>query len=140
MLLFCCLLRYCIFCNKIQGGIYGKKIIYGQPYAHEKRLLYYVSTIINDYFTATADDFSQSKLSQYINKLKTIKECLATMVDFSKMLYDAGINDGRKEGKAEGKTKEKLATVNLILALGKSLQEIVLIIDLHLAKVKELQA
>lgn len=62
------------------------------------------------------------------------------MVDFSKMLYDAGINDDRKEGKAEGKTKEKLATVNLILALGKSLQEIVLIIDLHLAKVKELQA
>lgn len=100
MLLFCCLLRYCILSNKIQVGIYGKKIIYWQPYAHEKRLLYYVSTIINDYFTADADDFSQCKLSQYINKLKTIKDGLATMDDFSKMLYDAGINDGRKEGKA----------------------------------------
>lgn len=62
------------------------------------------------------------------------------MDDFSKMLYDAGINDGRKEGKAEGKTKEKFANINLMLALGKSLQEIVLIIDLPLVKVQELQA
>lgn len=72
----------------------------------------YINAEVNDnsdiaqlmqYFkTAKADDFSQGKLSQCITNLKTTKEGLATMDNFSKQIYDAGINDGRKEGKAEG--------------------------------------
>ena len=58
------------------------------------------------------------------------------MDEFSKKLYDASINDGR----AEGETKEKFATVKRMLSLGKSLQDIVLCTDLPLAKVQELQA
>ena len=34
---------------------------------------------------------------------KTAKEGLATIDNFSKQIYEAGINDGRAEGLAEGK-------------------------------------
>ena len=108
--------------------------------------MYYINAEINDnsaiaqlmqYFkTAKADDFSQGSLSKRINYLKETKEGLTTMDEFSKKLYDAGINDGR----AEGETKEKFATVKRMLALGKSLQDIALSTDLPLAKVQELQA
>ena len=72
--------------------------------------------------------------------MKETKEGLTTMDEFSKKLYDAGINDGRAEGRAEGETKEKFATVKRMLALGKSLQDIALSTDLPLSKVQELQA
>lgn len=84
-------------------------------------------------------DFSQGKLSQCIINLKTTKDGLATMDNFSKQIYDAGINDGRKEGKTEGKTEEKFATAKRMLALGKSLQDIILITDLPMSKIQELQ-
>ena len=57
------------------------------------------------------------------------------MDNFSKQIYDAGINDGRKEGK----TEEKFATAKRMLALGKSLQDIILITDLPMSKIQELQ-
>ena len=60
----------------------------------------YINAEVNDnsdiaqlmqYFkTAKADDFSQGKLSQCITNLKTTKEGLATMDNFSKQIYDAG--------------------------------------------------
>lgn len=88
-------------------------------------------------------DFSQGKLSQCIINLKTTKDGLATMDNFSKQIYDAGINDGRKEGKAEGKTEgkteEKFATAKRMLALGKILQDIILITDLPMSIIQELQ-
>ena len=63
------------------------------------------------------------------------------MDDFSKMLYDAGINDGRKEGLAEGETKEKFATVKRMLKRGKSsLDEIAEDTELPLATIKQIQA
>ena len=61
------------------------------------------------------------------------------MDNFSKQIYDAGINDGRKEGKAEGRAQEKFATAKRMLALGKSLQDIILITDLPMSKIQELQ-
>ena len=113
--------------------------------------MYYINAEINDnstvaqlmqYFkTANANDFSQGKLSQCINKLKTTKEGLATMDDFSKMLYDAGINDGRKEGVVEGKNEEKFATVKRMLKRGKSsLNEIAEDTELPLATIKKIQS
>ena len=62
------------------------------------------------------------------------------MDEFSKKLYDAGMNDGIAKGEAKGETKEKFATVKRMLALGKDLQDIALSTDLPLAKVQELQA
>ena len=62
------------------------------------------------------------------------------MDEFSKKLYDAGMNEGMAKGEAKGETKEKFATVKRMLALGKSLQDIALSTDLPLAKVQELQA
>ena len=108
--------------------------------------MYYINAEVNDnsaiaqlmqYFkTAKADDFSQGNLSKRINYLKETKEGLTTMDEFSKKLYDAGMNEGR----AEGETKEKFATVKRMLALGKSLQDIALSTDLPLSKVQELEA
>ena len=69
--------------------------------------MYYINAEINDnsaiaqlmqYFkTAKADDFSQGSLSKRINYLKETKEGLTTMDEFSKKLYDAGINEGKFE-------------------------------------------
>ena len=73
--------------------------------------MYYINAEVNDnsaiaqlmqYFkTAKADDFSQGNLSKRINYLKETKEGLTTMDEFSKKLYDAGMNEGRAEGKFE---------------------------------------
>ena len=43
------------------------------------------------------------------------------------------------EGKAEGRAQEKFATAKRMLALGKSLQDIILITDLPMSKIQELQ-
>ena len=117
--------------------------------------MYYINAEVNDnsaiaqlmqYFkTAKADDFSQGNLSKRINYLKQTKEGLTTMDEFSKKLYDAGINDvrakGRAEGRAEGETKEKFATVKRMLKRGKSsLTEIAEDTELPLATVQQIQA
>ena len=64
-----------------------------------------IAQLMQYFATADAGDFSQGKLSQCINNLKTTKEGLATMDNFSKQIYEAGINDGRAEGLAEGKAE-----------------------------------
>ena len=113
--------------------------------------MYYINAEVNDnsaiaqlmqYFkTAKADDFSQGNLSKRINYLKQTKEGLTTMDEFSKKLYDAGINDGRAKGRAEGETKEKFATVKRMLKRGKSsLTEIAEDTELPLATVQQIQA
>ena len=63
------------------------------------------------------------------------------MDNFSKQIYEAGINDGRAEGKAEGETKEKFATVKRMLKRGKSsLADIAEDTDLPLDTIKKIQA
>ena len=113
--------------------------------------MYYINAEVNDnsaiaklmqYFkTAKADDFSQGSLSKRINYLKETKEGLTTMDEFSKKLYDAGMNDGRAEGRAEGETKEKFATVKRMLKRGKSsLADIAEDTDLPLTTVQQIQS
>ena len=75
-----------------------------------------IAQLMQYFSTAAADDFSQGKLSQCINNLKTTKEGLTTMDHFSKQIYEAGINDGRAEGLAEGKAesiKNLMSTMNV---------------------------
>ena len=63
------------------------------------------------------------------------------MDNFSKQIYEAGINDGRAEGKAEDETKEKFATVKRMLKRGKSsLADIAEDTDLPLDTIKKIQA
>ena len=52
----------------------------------------------------------------------------------------AGRTEGMAEGKAEGRAQEKFATAKRMLALGKSLQDIMLITDLPMSKIQELQS
>lgn len=47
---------------------------------------------------------------------------------------------GFDEARAEGKAQEKFATAKRMLALGKSLQDIMLITDLPMSKIQELQS
>ena len=50
-----------------------------------------------------------------------------------------GRAEGKAEGRAEGRAQEKFATAKRMLALGKSLQDIMLITDLPMSKIQELQ-
>lgn len=47
---------------------------------------------------------------------------------------------GFDEARVEGKAQEKFATAKRMLALGKSLQDIMLITDLPMSKIQELQS
>ena len=47
---------------------------------------------------------------------------------------------GFDETRAKGKAQEKFATAKRMLALGKSLQDIMLITDLPMSKIQELQS
>ena len=51
-----------------------------------------------------------------------------------------GVAQGLAEGEAKGEANEKFATAKRMLALGKSLQEIMLITALPMSKIQELQA
>ena len=51
-----------------------------------------------------------------------------------------GLAQGLAEGEAKGEAQEKFATAKRMLALGKSLQDIMLITDLPMNKIQELQA
>ena len=50
-----------------------------------------------------------------------------------------GMAEGKAEGRAKGRAQEKFATAKRMLALGKSLQDIMLITDLPMSKIQELQ-
>ena len=50
------------------------------------------------------------------------------------------VQDNRYEDYAEGEAQEKFATAKRMLALGKSIQDIMLITDLPMNKIQELQA
>ena len=54
--------------------------------------------------------------------------------------YAEGEANGLAQGLAEGEAQEKFATAKRMLALGKSLQDIMLITDLPMNKIQELQA
>ena len=75
------------------------------------------------------------------NKLKgdelTMKKIVSLGFDEARAEARA---EGRTEGKAEGRAQEKFATAKRMLALGKSLQDIMLITDLPMNKIQELQA
>ena len=59
-----------------------------------------------------------------INNLKTTKEGLATMDNFSKQIYESGINDGRAEGKAEGLAEGKAESIkNLMSTMNVSIDQ-----------------
>ena len=53
--------------------------------------------------------------------------------------FDEARAEAMAEGKAEGRAQEKFATAKRMLALGKSLQDIMLITDLPMNKIQELQ-
>ena len=55
------------------------------------------------------------------------------------MSLETYVQDNCYEAYAEGETQEKFATAKRMLALGKSLQDIVLITDLPMSKIQELQ-
>ena len=53
--------------------------------------------------------------------------------------FDEDRAEAMAEGLAKGKAQEKFATAKRMLALGKSLQDIMLITDLPMSKIQELQ-
>ena len=53
--------------------------------------------------------------------------------------FDEARAEARAAGLAEGEAQEKFATAKRMLALGKSLQDIMLITDLPMSKIQELQ-
>lgn len=56
-----------------------------------------------------------------------------------KKIVSLGFDEARAEARAEGKAQENFATAKRMLALGKSLQDIMLITDLPMSKIQELQ-
>lgn len=52
-----------------------------------------------------------------------------------KKIVSLGFDEARAEARAEGKAQEKFATAKRTLALGKSLQDIMLITDLPMSKI-----
>ena len=83
-----------------------------------------IAQLMQYFATADAGDFSQGKLSQCINNLKTTKEGLATMDNFSKQIYEAGINDGKAKGKSEGLAEGKAESIkNLMSTMNVSIDQ-----------------
>ena len=54
--------------------------------------------------------------------------------------FDEARAEARAAGLAKGEAQEKFATAKRMLALGKSLQDIMLITDLPMSKIQELQS
>ena len=57
-----------------------------------------------------------------------------------KKIVSLGFDEARAEARTEGKAQEKFATAKRMLALDKSLQDIMLITDLPMSKIQELQS
>lgn len=86
----------------------------------------------------SGNDEYEQLLNQTTNNLKQnkLKGDELTM----KKIVSLGFDEARAEARAEGKAQEKFATAKRMLALGKSLQDIMLITDLPMSKIQELQS
>ena len=82
----------------------------------------------------SGNDEYEQLLNQTTNNLKQnkLKGYELTMKKIVSLGFD--------EARAEGKAQEKFATAKHMLALGKSLQDIMLITDLPMSKIQELQS
>lgn len=86
----------------------------------------------------SGNDEYEQLLKQTTNNLKQkkLKGDEITM----KKIVSLGFDEARAAGLAEGEAQEKFATAKRMLALGKSLQDIMPITDLPMSKIQELQA
>jgi len=90
----------------------------------------------------SGNDEYEQLLKQTTNNLKQnkLKGDEITMKKIVSLGFDEARAEARAAGLAEGEAKEKFATAKRMLALGKSLQDIMLITDLPISKIQELQA
>jgi len=90
----------------------------------------------------SGNDEYEQLLKQTTNNLKQnkLKGDELTMKKIVSLGFDEARAEARAAGLAEGEAQEKFATAKRMLALGKSLQDIMLITDLPMSKIQELQA
>ncbi len=90
----------------------------------------------------SSNDEYEQLLKQTTNNLKQkkLKGDEITMKKIVSLGFDEARAEARAAGLAEGEAQEKFATAKRMLALGKSLQDIMLITDLPMSKIQELQA
>lgn len=90
----------------------------------------------------SGNDEYEQLLKQTTNNLKQkkLKGDEITMKKIVSLGLDEARAEARAAGLAEGEAQEKFATAKRMLALGKSLQDIMLITDLPMSKIQELQA
>lgn len=90
----------------------------------------------------SGNDEYEQLLKQTTNNLKQkkLKGDEITMKKIVSLGFDEARAEARAAGLAEGEAQEKFATAKRMLALGKSLQDIMLITDLPMSKIQELQA
>lgn len=89
----------------------------------------------------SSNDEYEQLLKQTTNNLKQkkLKGDEITMKKIVSLGFDEARAEARAAGLAEGEAQEKFATAKRMLALGKSLQDIMLITDLPMSKIQELQ-
>lgn len=89
----------------------------------------------------SGNDEYEQLLKQTTNNLKQkkLKGDEITMKKIVSLGFDEARAEARAAGLAEGEAQEKFATAKRMLALGKSLQDIMLITDLPMSKIQELQ-
>lgn len=90
----------------------------------------------------SGNDEYEQLLNQTTNNLKQnkLKGDEITMKKIVSLGFDEARAEARAAGLAEGEAQEKFATAKRMLALGKSLQDIMLITDLPMSKIQELQS
>ena len=82
----------------------------------------------------SGNDEYEQLLNQTTNNLKQNK------LKGDELTMKKIVSLGFDEARAEAKEEEKFATAKRMLALGKSLQDIMLITDLPMSKIQELQS
>ena len=89
----------------------------------------------------SGNDEYEQLLKQTTNNLKQkkLKGDEITMKKIVSLGFDEARAEARAAGLAEGEAQEKFATAKRMLALGKSLQDIMLITDLPMSKIQEMQ-
>ena len=90
----------------------------------------------------SGNDEYEQLLNQTTNNLKQnkLKGDELTMKKIVSLGFDEARAEAMAEGLAKGEAQEKFATAKRMLALGKSLQDIMLITDLPMSKIQELQS